>query len=386
MPKQRKNQSYRVEYLVTRPDGVMKQYEVDNDSSYADSPTKRLGEMFNVGGGSTYKDWSAIGEYQLDYGSHVFEPLQDFTGWVQLWGAGGGGYHTDSGGIAAGGGGFTQALVRFKANIPYTIMIGQGGQHGDATSHGGGGRGHSGGGQGGGLTGIFYNTRLTSKTRPSHHAPPVSQANALVIAGGGGGKGHHNQANHGGGGGGGGWTGRSGHNTGAGSQTSGGSGGYNNDGVNGGRGSALHGGHSYSNSWNGGGGGGWFGGGGGGHTGNHYNGGAGGSGHHAYPSSVASQPNNALSEFIVTAHTARAPGSHDNNFTVPAMAGNPYNSAGEQGAGYGGRGNYNSWDESNQASNGKAIITLAHPIFNNPTFNFPTHTSVENQDGWTQSY
>jgi hypothetical protein len=68
------------------------------------------------------------------------------------------------------------------------------------------------------------------------------------------------------------------------------------------------------------------------------------------------------------------------------MANMPYNSAGEQGAGYGGRGNWNSWDESNQAANGKAIITLAHPIFNSSTFNFPTHTSPENQDGWTQSY
>jgi len=385
MPKQRKNQSYRVEYFVTRPDGVTKQYQVDNESSYSDSPTNRPGEMFNIGGGSTYKDFYAIGEFQLDYGSHVFEPVQDFTGWVQLWGAGGGGYHAD-GGTAAGGAGFTQALVRFKANIPYTIMIGQGGQHGDATSHGGGGRGHSGGGQGGGLTGLFYNTRLIGKTRPSHHAPPVSQANALIIAGGGGGKGHHSQSNHGGGGGGGGWSGRAAHNTPGGTQTGGGNGGYNNDGVNGGRGSALHGGHSYGNSWTGGGGGGWYGGGGGGHTGNHYNGGGGGSGHHAYPASVASQPNNSLSEFIVTAHTARASGSHDNNFGTPAMANMPYNSSGEQGAGVGGRGNSGTWEESNQASNGKAIITLANPIFNNPTFSFPTHTSPENQDGWTQSY
>jgi hypothetical protein len=93
-----------------------------------------------------------------------------------------------------------------------------------------------------------------------------------------------------------------------------------------------------------------------------------------------------LSEFIVTAHTARASGSHDNNFGTPAMANMPYNSSGEQGAGVGGRGNSGTWEESNQASNGKAIITLANPIFNNPTFSFPTHTSPENQDGWTQSY
>lgn len=372
-----------IEYEVTRPSGTVLRYSVTNDRSFQDSKTGRKGEMFNVGGGNVYVDYNAAGFHHYDYGSHILRANKDFKAWVHLWGAGGGGYHNDSGGIRAGGGGFTQALIQFKANIPYTIMVGEGGQSGDYVTHGGGGRGHSGGGPGGGLTGVFFNTSLATKTRPSHHSPQVSAANALAIAGGGGGKGHHNQANHGGGGAGGGWSGNPGHNSGAGSQTGGGAGGYNNGG--GGNGTQLHGGHSYSNSWNGGGGGGWYGGGGGGHTGNHYNGGGGGSGHHAYPASVASQVNNSLSQYIITAHTARGAGSHDNNFEPPGNARNLL-SLGESGwAGQGGHGNYTSWDERTSAKHGKAIITLAHPILDRTQYNFSTHTSPTGQDGYSHT-
>jgi hypothetical protein len=374
-----------VEYYITRPDGVTKTFEVDQNTPYSESKSRRPGEMFSVGGGSIFKDYSGNNEHWLDYGSHVLESKQDFLAWVHLWGAGGGGYHFD-GSTSGGGGGFTQGLVKFKANTPYTIIIGQGGSHGNTTTHGGGGRGHEGGGQGGGLSGIFHNTKYLGKTIWPHHSPPVSAANALVIAGGGGGKGHHSQGHHGGAGGGGGWTGNSAHNTGGGSQTGGGSGGYNNDGVNGGRGSQLGGGHSYSSSWNGGGGGGWYGGGGGGHTGSHYNGGGGGSGHHAYPASVASQSNNALSQFIVTAHTARSGTHHSNNFPDAAMHNTPLATGYGETAGKGGRGVGNNHSEREGANHGKVIITLAPQILEKQQYEFPIHASPQDPNSWSQSY
>lgn len=389
MPIQKNKKNFNgITYTLQQPNGNITNFQVDQTTYYPWSKTLRKGEIFNIGGGLqlTAKNYVDSGEYWLDYGSHVLRSQNDFTAWVQMWGAGGGGYHS-SGSTLAGGGGFSQALVKFKAGIPYTIIVGQAGDHGNDTTHGGGGRGHDGGGQGGGLSGIFKGSDHFGKTRWGHGTPPVTQAQALIIAGGGGGKGHHSQAHHGQAGAGGGWTGRTGHNTGAGSQTSGGHGGYNNDGVDAGRGKALHGGHSYSSSWQGGGGGGFWGGGGGGHTGNHHNGGAGGSGHVAYPSSVGSQPNNDKAVDIITGHTEMGVGAHSHSFSSP---GNPYNPLvrGDGGisAGSGGFGFNTSHGNSGAATHGKVVITLANERLNNPEYEFPSHGSPQDPNSWAQTY
>lgn len=374
-----------IEYSIVRPDGTQRTFNIDQSTSYDWSISKRPGEMFNVGAGLSLdqKDYVTNNQPEYDFGSHLLLPHKDFTAWVQMWGGGGGGYHS-SGNVSAGGGGYTQGLVQFKSDVSYTIMVGQAGRHGNQVVHGGGGRGHEGGGTGGGLSGLFMGSTHYGKTAWSHGTtPPVTRAQALLIAGGGGGKGHHSQSHHGGGGGGGGWTGGHGHNVGAGTQTGGGHAGYNNAGGGG----ELQGGHSGSGSWNGGGGGGWYGGGGGGHTSSHYNGGGGGSGHHAYPSFVASQPNNDKAPFIITAHTERAVGYHDSNFPG---SGNPYSplALGEGGhmAGHGGFGTADSHAAPSSPINGKVVITLAPDILNNPTYQFPQHTAAQDPNGWTQSY
>ena len=368
-------------YTLTDPSGLNLEQTVSLDTSYSYSFANRPGELFNVGGGSFYKTYTS---YNYGYGSYVFTPKNDATIMIHMWGAGGGGRH-HSGGRWAGGGGYTQAIVDVVANTPYTIVVGQAGNHSDLISHGGGGRGHNSGGSGGGLSGLFFNTSHYG-TASWNGTAPVSQANALAIAGGGGGGGHHNPtSHHGNGGGGGGWVGKRGHNSNPGSQTSGGSAGYSNATA----GFALHGGNSAnSTSWLGGGGGGWFGGGGGGHSGAHHDGGSGGSGHLAYSSTVGVQPNNALSRFVRNGWLERAPGHVYYSDGRPANFYNPLCRADGGHSGDGGSGgqhtDYESTSDMRIQRHGKVILTLANPILKD--FNFPQHTSVENPNGWTQSF
>ena len=371
-----------VTYELTRPNGSLFTYTATPSTHFSDSSTKRKGEIFNVGGGSFYRNYDTTGEPWFDYGSHVLKPQNDFLAWVQMWGAGGAGQHR-SGDTAAGGGGFTQALVQFKAQIPYTIVVGQGGNFDNVATHGGGGRGHSSGGSGGGLSGLFMGSTHFGKSSWAHTTTPVTQSQALLIAGGGGGKGYHTQSHHGAGGGGGGWDGRSGHNSGGGGQTGGGGGGYNG----GQTGQALHGGHSGSNtSWLGGGGGGWYGGGGGGHTSNHHNGGGGGSGHYAYPSNIATQANNDKAQYIITGHTLRAPGDHGTQTPMPANDRNPLAQGDGGVAGNGGRGSEVGQSDKEGQKHGKVVITLAHEIMNKSEYVFPTHTAPGDNNAWSQSY
>jgi hypothetical protein len=351
------------EYSLLSPNGIVLNERVDEFSYYSRSTSLRNGEIFNVGGGSPYETET---EFQLDFGGYVLTPKNDFNAWVSMWGAGGGG--TDSSNSCrAGGGGFTRGLIQFKANIPYTIVIGEGGMSVNRSTFGGGGRGHHGGtgGDGGGLSGLFMDTQHNSRAAWAHNVnTPVKREQAILIAGGGGGKGHHVQSHHGNGGGGGGWVGRSSHNTTGGSQWQGGRPGYNNSTVNGG-GHGFHGGHSGSNtSWIGGGGGGWYGGGGGGHTGTHHNGGAGGSGHHALPSEVAALPNNDKFEYIITAHTQTSAGHHNYGTQRPANWRNPLGHNTARGGTHVGRGAAGN-NTSEGSRNGKVVIQLAPGYYDN---------------------
>jgi hypothetical protein len=232
---------YGINYSVKDINGVTREYTTNLDTPWADGWSGRKGELFNVGGGET-RNILTYPVNNFGFGSYVFTPKQNFTGLVHMWGAGGGAFH-NSGGRFAGGGGYSQAIVKFIANTPYTLVVGEAGHWGSTTTHGGGGRGHSSGGSGGGLSGIFMNTDHFGDSVWSV-AAPVSQANALMSGCGGGG-GHHTQASHyGNAGGGGGWVGKRAHAGSGGTQTGGGSPGYSNSQA----GFALHGGHSATNS------------------------------------------------------------------------------------------------------------------------------------------
>ena len=362
-------------YILTSPSGMESEHEVFFGSNYSKSWYNggRENELFHVGGGNPFV--SEL-EYVYDFGSYLLTPKEDFLAWVHMWGAGGGNYNSGNDSARAGGGGFTQGLVLFKANIPYTLTVGEAGRYGTtATTHGGGGdvSNYNNSGSGGGLSGLFYNSTHYGKS-PWAYSPPVSQSQALLIAGGGGGAGHHVAAGggHGGGGGGGGWTGNQGHNSGPGGQNGGGHGSYYSSTTHS-EGKALHGGRkSQQGTWSGAGGGGWFGGGGGGHSAGHHDGGSGGSGHHAMPSSVMSQPNNALATFVLAANTENAPSSFNQPRQYSANFKNPlaYRSSnptyGEYGGYYAGRGGYGNSENTGRsgALHGKIVLTLFPDVLN----------------------
>jgi hypothetical protein len=371
-------ESYGIDYSIKDINGNSKRYQVTMQNSWSDTVTGRRGELFNVGGGSVYNSYPVN---NFGFGSYTLTPNQNFLGHVNIWGAGGGAYHS-SGGRMAGGGGYTQALIRFIKNTPYTIVVGQAGNHNATYSHGGGGKATGPGGGGGGLSGIFMGVDAAGSSAWSLTAP-VTQAQALAIAGGGGGGGHHNQGSHyGNGGGGGGWVGKRGHNAGVGSQTGGGGAGYSDSTA----GFALHGGNaSTQNTWCGAGGAGWFGGGGAGHSGSHYDGGSGGSGHIAYPAAISAQPNNDKAAFILNGFTEKASGHMEYTDMRPANFNHPLNICEGRHAGMGGHGETNnSYGPTWGPRHGKVVITL-YPEFMGK-IQFPTHTSPHDSTGWTQSY
>ena len=302
------------------------------------------------------KDGLSSSEYGDRFGSWTLIPYKTFLADVKLWGAGGGGRGIDTGNAYGAGGGHSRARVKFLKDIPYTIIVGQGGDH---TTHrhsgqggrgtfypsgtfGNGGGGAQHGGSGGGLSGIFFNT-FANAGGPGHGhgyiATPhrsISRSNALIIAGGGGGSGHHSNSHHGQGGAGGGTTGNNAHNANGGSQTGGGS--HWGHGSQGGY--ALHGGHAGSDSSSGGGGGGWYGGGGGTHHSNHHNGGGGGSGHLLDVHSQSGYPNfwikSKYPDLITNGETESGTGAHGNNQVNPGrMSDVDWNGAGSGGGSQG---------------------------------------------------
>lgn len=258
------------------------------------------------------------------HGARTIIPRQNFNALVYMWGAGAGIYATYASSYNIGGyGGHTWGMMKFRKDIPYTIITGQKGtqnfsnistvgaaQGGQA--YGGGGRGHSSGSGGGGMSGIFYNAQNHAGPNASTWPPTgVSQASALMIAGGGGGGGHGSSSHHGVGGSGGGWFGGVGHAQGRASQTGGGNG-WTTGGV---AGTILQGANA-GTSTSGGGGGGWWGGACGTQSGSHYNGGSGGSGH--YANNGSNGGNAALTSEILFAETVASPYEYSTAFTVSA--------------------------------------------------------------------
>lgn len=259
------------------------------------------------------------------HGARTIIPQNNFIGLVYMWGAGAGIYATYTSSYNIGGyGGYTWGLVKFKKDIPYTLITGQKGtQNFDSNTtvgavqggrpYGGGGRGHGSGSSGGGLSGIFYNAQNHAGPNSSVWPPTgVSQASALMIAGGGGGGGHGSNSHHGVGGSGGGWSGGVGHSQARASQTGGGSWWT----TGGAAGTVLQGANANGGGSCGGGGGGWWGGPSGSHSGSHHNGGSGGSGHYANPTSNGG--NASLSSDILFAETLSSPYEYSSAFTVSA--------------------------------------------------------------------
>ena len=395
------------DYTIISPDQVKTPQYVTLDTSWSyahydnGGGTRRKGELFHVGGGNAYVNETA---HIYDYGTYTLIPNNDFYAMVHMWGAGGGNYNSGNDSSRGGGGGFTQGLMLFKADVPYALVVGQGGRYNQGNTvytHGGGGpQGHtSHTGQGGGLSGIFMNATHRGRDAWNQNPPDdIVQDKALLIAGGGGGAGHHNTpTHHGTAGGGGGWFGGSGHNSGGGGQWYGGyASTYSSWYLGSGR--ALMGGQgSRQNTWTGGGGAGWYGGGGGAHTSNHYNGGSGGSGHHAMSDSYGVFPNNKLADYVVWANTEMAPTTHNSPWQYSANYKNPlaYRSAnptyGEYDgyyAGKGGRGNSENTGRSG-ALHGKIVITLvpelvAQNYFRMKQVSSPNNTEWVMQDDYTK--
>jgi len=332
------------------------------------------GVIFDRGTGQS--GWDHMG-YGQRYGEWTIVPHETFKADVKIWGAGGGA-HGSTGG-AAGGGGFGRARIEFYKDIPYTVIVGEGGfyAHHNHDSNGSryayrsnlpfgnaGGGGHN-GGSGGGLSGIFFDAG------PTNGGPGagmyangttfrgVGQTTALLIAGGGGGAGHHGTAQHGQGGGGGGSTGHVGHAQSPANQFNGGHIWW--DGSHGRNGWAFHGGMGGPNSYTGGGGGGWFGGGGGSYraTGGHHNGGSGGSGH-AIDQGNARHPNRWIvakyPTIVSGSYLETAPGSHQNH--NPAAAGTT-DSDWVNYVGYGAGNSGTFTPTTSSGNNGRVLIRLA---------------------------
>jgi hypothetical protein len=291
--------------------------------------------VFDKGTGSS--NWN-IPKYGINYGEWVIRPFVDFNAEVKMWGAGGGA-HGSTGG-AAGGGGFARADVTFYKDRPYTVIVGEGGFHGnhvyDGNSNrynariggafgGGGAASHVGGG-GGGFSGLFFDSGPTNGGPGTGHQMNstsfrgAGQANALLIAGGGGGAGHHGTSAHGQGGGGGGSSAGVAHAQDAPNQNNAGTrwNGHNHGEL----GRKMHGGYGGNSSYLGGGGGGWYGGSGGTHHSSHHNGGAGGSGHALDQYSTARHPNfwikSVYPTIVRSSYLEAAPGTHQNHNPAPA--------------------------------------------------------------------
>ena len=337
---------------------------------------------------------SSTSAYGVKFGSWTMIPYQNFYGEVKVWGAGGGARGYDTGNARGGGGGHSRANVQFFKDVPYTILVGEAGDHtthrhsgtgGRGTfkpsgSFGNGGGGAHHGGNGGGLSGIFYNT-FPNAGGPGHghsfigtpHRGPGRQ-NALIIAGGGGGQGHHSNGHHGHGGGGGGTTGNAGHNAGGGTQTGGGG----NWAYGSQAGYGFHGGHAGDAGDSGGGGGGWFGGAGGSHHSSHHNGGGGGSGHVLDLNSQSGYPNYWIKErfprIVTLGETETSPSAHQNNDARPArMNDTDWNGAGMGGGTQGndsgdqtfGRTGLGGGGFNHAGYNGRVVIKYSRPSEDN---------------------
>lgn len=168
--------------------------------------------------------------------------------------------HGAGGGSGGGAGGKLDAIIKINSGTNYTIIVGTVGTENGLVGtliQGGGGRSLFEGFSGGGFTGLFETTTITTNALFN---------NAILVAGGGGGAGENTS----GGGEGGGTNGSNGNGSGGGvggTQTAGGQGGqsteFHSPGENGGQLSGGNGGFDSGTGGGGGGGGGYYGGGGG---------------------------------------------------------------------------------------------------------------------------
>ena len=145
--------------------------------------------LIDFGGGNFDIEYNDDLNTNLGYGSIVLTPENDFIAWVDLWGADGGSFGSNTVKDFGGIGGYTKVLMKFKEGINYTITAGQAGYFKNSNTHGGGASGYLMGGQGGGLTGVFINSNYYGKGSWNKDFNELSRENALAIAGGGGGKG-----------------------------------------------------------------------------------------------------------------------------------------------------------------------------------------------------
>jgi hypothetical protein len=190
------------------------QYKIKdfNENEKIDTVENIEDNIFFYGGGNADISFTT-NDQNLGYGSFVITPEEDFSAWVELYGADGGTFGTDDKENIGGIGGYIKALVKFKKDINYTMVVGQGGGLNNINTHGGGGKGHMLGGSGGGLSGLFIDTNYFGKEMWDSNSIPVTKEKALLIAGGGGGKGGTNNKTQSMGGNGGGWMGTGGYNS-----------------------------------------------------------------------------------------------------------------------------------------------------------------------------
>jgi hypothetical protein len=268
-----------INYSITDISGETKNYSVENYEN----------TLIDFGGGNFDIDYIDNTENNLGYGSIIFTPHQDFLGWVELWGADGGSFGSNSVKDFSGIGGHTKVLVKFKKDINYTLVAGQAGYFKNLYTHGGGAPGYLMGGQGGGMSGIFINSTYYGKSMWNKEFDALSRENALAIAGGGGGKGGTDNKKTNISGSGGGWQSGAGYNSGPSLQDI--------------EQNSMIGDKPCDSGNNGGGGGGWV----GGKSNNDRKisdvGSSGGSGHIVYKEEHGEQPNTKYSEEILVGKT-----------------------------------------------------------------------------------
>ena len=160
-----------INFLITNPNGLEFTKQIQNDEL-----------LLSFGGGNF--DISYGDNEDLGYGSFSFISDSDFTAWVELWGADGAAYGVEKIKDMSGIGGYTKALVKFKKDTDYTITAGQAGYFLRKNTQGGGGSGYMFGGQGGGMSGLFINTKYYGKEEWTNDNCPITRDNVLLIAGG----------------------------------------------------------------------------------------------------------------------------------------------------------------------------------------------------------
>lgn len=155
----------------------IKNLHIIDASVKAQPPAPRVFSVSPAISGNSTWNLDSQGKINLGtYGTWTITPQSTFTASVKMWGAGGNGKGSNYGGA----GGFSSGSISFEQDVPYVMLVGQGGVSvvGNSGTRvlGGGAPGRkisSTNACGGGLSGIFSGS--------------YTQANSIMIAGGGGG-------------------------------------------------------------------------------------------------------------------------------------------------------------------------------------------------------